>query len=636
MNVVVLRRRLFYICAMVILLVPLYFLGHPSVRNTDGSVKQPGGTLAQIRTEYDLGQGDLGEIDPASESMRLATLGLRGVAATILWQKAEYYKKEQYWDRLSATLNQIAILQPHFVKVWEFQSHNLSYNVSAEFDDYRQRYQWVKRGIEYLVQGSKFNKRRTELPYELGWFFGNKMGVADERIQFRELYRDDSNFHREIYDRTSLDVMDREGLGPDLKPDNWLSGRLWYQRAYDMVASGSAPARSVLMFYRMGPQWLMKYAEAIQDEGTLDEAARYAWRRAGRDWRRFGERQIVTTFGDTIYLAELERANAEYTRLLQEFEEFAGPVYDRLYKQRLAQLSEEELAAREKEELERTFDEMMLARQVDYKITVDPYEVAELVSDEKRVDALQMAKQLAAAKDKISHIEIYRNQINYGYWEARTTAEQEDASILARTSMYEANQLLDRGELDAALEKYEVAWGAWASLFNKFPAMMIDDVADDVLASIERYRRLLDQPDLPGDFALRDFVEFRDIYEEDLADAALMNVIASWPKNYPERNFLNEMLRKSVYESGSELSTEEPTATIDVTAPDQGAKPPSPATPPPAEDDLDGDVPSTADDQPADEQTTGDSGEPETSVVGESAGISPTPPEDAEAPRPQP
>ena len=110
MNVVVFRRRLFYICAMVALVIPLFFLGSPARRNSDGTITKEGGALAKIRTAYNLGQGDLGEIDPASESMRLATLGLRGVAATILWQKAEYYKKEQYWDRLSATLNQIAVL----------------------------------------------------------------------------------------------------------------------------------------------------------------------------------------------------------------------------------------------------------------------------------------------------------------------------------------------------------------------------------------------------------------------------------------------------------------------------------------------------------------------------------------------
>ena len=31
--------------------------------------------------------------------------------------------------------------------------------------------------------------------------------------------------------------------------------------------------------------------------------------RAGREWKEFGERQILTTFGDTIYLTELEVAN---------------------------------------------------------------------------------------------------------------------------------------------------------------------------------------------------------------------------------------------------------------------------------------------------------------------------------------
>ncbi len=580
MNIVVLRRRLFYICAMVVLLVPLYFLGSPSVRNKDGSVNQPGGTLAQIRTAYDLGQGDLGEIDPASESMRLATLGLRGVAATILWQKAEYYKKEQFWDRLSATLNQIAVLQPHFVEVWEFQSHNLSYNVSAEFDDYRQRYQWVKRGIDYLIKGSKYNKHRTEMPFELGHFFGSKMGVADEKKQFRALYRDDENFHKEVQEKTSMDLRQPDGLGPDRKPDNWLSGRLWYLKAYDMVDAGSAPAKSAMMFYLKGPQWLMKYAEAMQTEGTLDEPARYAWRTAGRDWQKFGERQIVTTFGDTIYLTELSRAQAEYAKIKEEFEAFCGDAFTKLRDQRIAQLSAEELAAWGKPEIERNIAEMIMGEKVDSYLAIDPKDIAKATPEDKRVDALQIAKRLETAQSKISHIEIYRNQINYAYWEARCEAEQIDEAILARTSMYEANQLLDKGELDAALQKYEVAWKAWSDLFNKFPAMMIDDSADDVLASVDRYRRLLDQPDLPPDFGLSGFLKFREIYEGELADPALMNVIGSWPKVFPDRNFLTEMLRKS----GEGLEEMQPSeasipsaSSIEVSAPEGGKAPTPPA-----------------------------------------------------------
>ncbi|RMF40359.1 MAG: IRE (iron responsive element), partial [Planctomycetota bacterium] len=480
---------------MVVLLVPLYFLGNPSVRNPDGSVKVEGGTLAQIRTQYNLGQGDLGEIDPASESMRLATLGLRGVAATILWQKAEYYKKEMYWDRLAATLNQIAVLQPHFIKVWEFQSHNLSYNVSAEFDDYRHRYDWVKKGIDYLIKGMKYNKHRTELPYELGWFFGNKMGVADERIQFRELYRNDKDFHAQVLAKTGVDLTQQEGLGPDRKPDNWLSGRLWYEYAYDMVARGARPARSTLMFYRMGPQWLMKYSEAIQGDGYLGEPARYAWRTAGREWKKFGERPILTTFGDMIYLTEIDVANEEYRQAKLEFAKFCGETYEQMLAERKAQLTPEELTAYSKDYLDRTFDEALLAEDAAAKLELDPTEVARRLPSEKQVEGLRMAKELKAKRDKIQHIEIYRNQINYAYWEQRCIAEQEDAALAARTNMYEADQLLEKGELDAALEKYELAWQNWNELFNKHPGMMIDDAADAVLESIERYRRLLDQPE---------------------------------------------------------------------------------------------------------------------------------------------
>src|SRR5262245_40006492 len=127
-------RKIVYLCAIAALLFPLFMLGQPR------TIKQPGGVLARLRDQYDLSQAELGEIDPAGESMKLATLGMRGVAAAILWNKSIDYKRKKDWDKLSATLNQITKLQPNYTAVWENQAHNLSYNVSAEFDDYRYRY----------------------------------------------------------------------------------------------------------------------------------------------------------------------------------------------------------------------------------------------------------------------------------------------------------------------------------------------------------------------------------------------------------------------------------------------------------------------------------------------------------------
>lgn len=141
--------------------------------------------------------------------MRLATLGMRGVAVCILWQRAEYFKREQFWDNYSATLNQITRLEPHFVKVWDFLSWNLSYNISVEFDDYRQRYAWVKKGIDYLLVGTKYNRKKTDLPYEIGWKFGNKFGVSDEKVQFRQLYRMDDDWHTELIDQLSFELICR-------------------------------------------------------------------------------------------------------------------------------------------------------------------------------------------------------------------------------------------------------------------------------------------------------------------------------------------------------------------------------------------------------------------------------------------
>ena len=121
--------------------------------------------------------------------MKLATLGLRGVAANILWEKANDYKLREDWDNLAATLKQITKLQPNFLSVWEFQAHNLSYNISVEFDDYRQRYHWVKKGIGFLMEGTHYNRDNPIMYHQIGWFMGQKLGRSDERKQFRRMFR---------------------------------------------------------------------------------------------------------------------------------------------------------------------------------------------------------------------------------------------------------------------------------------------------------------------------------------------------------------------------------------------------------------------------------------------------------------
>ena len=114
---------------------------------------------------------------------------------------------------LSATLEQMTKLQPNFYSIWDFQAHNLSYNISVEFDNYRDRYAWVMKGIEFLRQGIGFNNREPRLLGRMGWFIGQKIGRADEKVQYRRLFKADDDFHQR----------DRPGRTQPER-DNWLVG----------------------------------------------------------------------------------------------------------------------------------------------------------------------------------------------------------------------------------------------------------------------------------------------------------------------------------------------------------------------------------------------------------------------------
>ncbi len=293
MNVIAFRRKMIYTVLIVVLLIPLYVLGQPQTRSKDGNAN--GGLLAQIRSRYKIGQADLGEIDPASESMRLATLGLRGFAAAALWHKAQYYKNEFYWDRYKATLDQIALLQPHSLNVWDHQAHNLTYNIAVEFDGYKERYEWIKKGIDFLIRGTKFNQHQPILQWTLGIYTGQKIGISDEKKQYRQLFRNDEKYHKQLLSE-GLDVLQSDAIGVENKPDHWLVGRLWFERSYDLVKAGCTCKKTPHIYYSDGPKCQLRYSESIEEEGVLDDRAKFAWSRGGQQWKEFGQRDILTTW----------------------------------------------------------------------------------------------------------------------------------------------------------------------------------------------------------------------------------------------------------------------------------------------------------------------------------------------------
>ena len=67
------QRKLLYLGGIILLFIPIILLARPP-EPALGKVVQPnpGGTLARMRVEHNLGESDLGNVDPASSTMNQA------------------------------------------------------------------------------------------------------------------------------------------------------------------------------------------------------------------------------------------------------------------------------------------------------------------------------------------------------------------------------------------------------------------------------------------------------------------------------------------------------------------------------------------------------------------------------------
>lgn len=303
------QRKLVYMVAILVLLVPIVYLGMPATTDSTG------GELAQLRQRYDLGETSLGDIDPASATMNLVLLGLRGVAANLLWMDLDHQKDTKNWAQMRATTESIIRLQPHFIAVWDFNGWNLAYNVSAEWDNVADRYYWVKEGGKFLMRGTGRNRQATLLYYDVGKVFGQKIGYADEARYYRRFFLQDPDEQRF-----------KGGPDPEINDagqDNYLVSKKWYQEACDLELQGFRPVglmdRSLLHSTPSRSQ--LDYAQALHKEGSFGEIARAAWEEGYRDWtQKYGQVEMMTP-GGKIHLEMTPDEAREATKTTAEAQE---------------------------------------------------------------------------------------------------------------------------------------------------------------------------------------------------------------------------------------------------------------------------------------------------------------------------
>jgi hypothetical protein len=285
------QRKLLYLIGIIALLIPIIVLGRPASGKTSAADAKadPGGLLSQKRSEYDLGESDLGELDASGAAINLVLLGMRGVAVNLLWIELDQQKDMKRWAEMQATTKSIVRLQPHYEKVWDMNGWNLAYNTSAEWDAVPDRYYWVKEGAKLLKQGVARNVKATELYYRVGKVFQQKIGYADEAADYRKYFLNDPD-------------PAFEGKGdPELNPDNddnFLVAKKWYTWSVERDVNRPQHILDHSLFVATPTRCQFDFAQALQKDGKFGEETRKAWEDAQHEWTEsYGKMPIHAVIG---------------------------------------------------------------------------------------------------------------------------------------------------------------------------------------------------------------------------------------------------------------------------------------------------------------------------------------------------
>ena len=524
-------RKIIYIAVIGLLLIPLSLVSRPATRDGNNDVKDAGGQLSQLRDEHELSQAKMMEIDPASETMKLASLGLRGVAVNMLWMQAIEHKKKENWDSLASTLNALIKIQPNFIKVWEYQAHNMSYNISVEFDDYEYRYHWVKKGINFLTEGIPYNYRDHRMTDNLGFFTGMKIGRSDERVQFRRLFREDTEFHEGMDEWIDPDSYFTREYGHD----NWKMAYDWYDRSINLVERESAPQYTGdMMFFMRRPAQLRNQAASLQTEFRTDDVIQEVWNNANEEWLDYGQQQIANTRGVVITMEGLPDNDRRLSRLRADLDKLAPGVREGFMKELETKLSlpEEMIAALKIPVDQRTDEETLLARRANARIfNADrglDIKIAGLAKKENQQDARRLLEEILMTLSEMRTTDQYSKTVNYKYWKTRSEVEALDATAAARAALFDASEMKRRSIFDdeyeidpvtkekkilqiGAISKYEKAFAVWREILDDYPTLYDGALADDLCEAMSDYYQMLKVTgnEWPVDQPLQKLIDYR-------------------------------------------------------------------------------------------------------------------------------
>lgn len=151
---------------------------------------------------------------PASMQVAGVALGpLKGLLVDILWWRSErLIENKEFFEALQLS-EWITSLQPTYPSVWNYQGFNLAFNISYNFSDLEERWNWIHEGIKLLRnKGIKYNPdwdRNRDIRFELVHIFYRKIeGISDkESRKFQDKWTLEMLKYFERGDRAELEAL---------------------------------------------------------------------------------------------------------------------------------------------------------------------------------------------------------------------------------------------------------------------------------------------------------------------------------------------------------------------------------------------------------------------------------------------
>jgi len=242
-----------------------------------------------------------GSLSRLPEATQFAVANMEEVLARDLFSRERFDLGDEMYQRVTNRL-------PHVPQAWFRRAYQLAYNMSVEFDGYENRYAWVRRGIDVLLDGAEQNPDTTDLTWMTARFIGRKIGDADERAAYRQLFSQDERLHKRI--AKIIDV--ERARSPDKKVDNWLVAKMLFEHCVDRHAKSRASSTiPPVLFFSRPAATQARYAQALSESGHWNEALQ-AWKEAEQLHNELGERTILVGTSDRIRLDDLESRLAEF------------------------------------------------------------------------------------------------------------------------------------------------------------------------------------------------------------------------------------------------------------------------------------------------------------------------------------